>query len=62
MRFSYGDVLLSYVNETMYLLGNLPFLKIPVNCFIMAQDNSPCANAILKCILWVKCLVQLSQF
>ena len=61
MRFSYGDVLLSYVNETMYLLGNLPFLKIHVNCF-MTQDNSPGANAILKCMLWVKCLVQLSQF
>ena len=43
----YGNVLLSYVNETMYLLGNLPFFKIHVNHF-MAWDDSPCANAISK--------------
>ena len=47
MRFSYGDVLLSYVNETMYLLGNLPFFKVHVNCF-MAGDDSPCAPSCLK--------------
>ena len=35
-------VFLSYVNETMYLLGNLPFFKIHVNCF-MAGDDSPFA-------------------
>ena len=40
-------VLLIYVNETIYLLGNLPFLKIQVNHF-MAQDNSPSANVISK--------------
>ena len=45
----------------MYLLGNLPFFKIHVNCF-MAQDDSPCANAISKCMLWVKDLVPLSVF
>ena len=33
-------VLLIYVNETIYLLRNLPFFKIHVNCF-MAQDDSP---------------------
>jgi len=33
---------LSYINETMYLLGNLPFFKMHVNCF-MAGDDSPCA-------------------
>ena len=59
MRFSYGNVLLSYVNETMYLLGNLPFFKINVNCS-MARDDSPCVNAISKCMLWVKGLVSLS--
>ena len=39
-RFTHGNVLLSYVNETMYLLGNLPFFKIHVNHF-MAQGDSP---------------------
>ena len=38
-------VLLIYVNETIYLLGNLPFFKIHVNHF-MAQDDSPGANVI----------------
>ena len=36
-------VLLIYVNETIYLLGNLPFFKIHVNHF-MAWDDSPAAN------------------
>ena len=45
--FTHGNVLLSYVNETIYLLGNLPFFKIHVNHF-MAQDDSPCANVISK--------------
>ena len=48
--FTHANVLLSYVNETMYLLGNLPFFKIHVDCF-MAQDDSPCANVISKCML-----------
>ena len=61
MHFSYGNVLLSYVNETMYLLGNLPFFKIHVNCF-MAQDDSPCAKAMSKFMLWVRGLMLLSQF
>ena len=39
-------VLLIYVNETIYLYGNLPFFKIHANRF-MAQDDSPGA------ILWV---------
>ena len=33
----------------MYLLGNLTFFKIPVNCF-MTRDDSPYADAISKCI------------
>ena len=36
-------VLLIYVNETLYLLGNLPFFKIHVNRF-MTQDDSSGAN------------------
>ena len=39
----------NYVNETTYLLGNLPFFKIHVNGF-MAQDDSPCANVMSKCM------------
>ena len=49
-------VLLIYVNETIYLYGNLPFFKIHVNCF-MARDASPGAKMISKCILWVRGLV-----
>ena len=52
---------LSYVDETIYLLGNLPFFKIPVNCF-MARDDSPCASVISKCMLWVWGLVPFSEF
>ena len=38
-------ILLIYVNETIYLLGNLPFFKIHVNHF-MAWDDSPAASVI----------------
>ena len=51
-------VLLIYVNETVCLLGNLPF-KSHVNLF-MAQEDSPCVNVISKCMLWVKGLVPVS--
>ena len=44
MSYSYL-VLLIYVNETIYLPGNLPFFKIHVNHF-MAQDDSPAASVI----------------
>ena len=44
MLYSY-IVLLIYVNETIYLLGNPPFFKIHVNHF-MARDDSPGANVI----------------
>ena len=50
--------LLSYVNETIYLLGNLLFFTIHVNRF-MAQDDSPCVDVISKSMLWVKGLVPL---
>ena len=51
-------VLLICVNETISLLGNLPYFKIHVNCF-MALDDSPCANVTSKCMLWVRGLVPL---
>ena len=44
MLYSY-IVLLIYVNETVYLFGNLPFFKIYVNRF-MVRDDSPDANVI----------------
>ena len=44
MFYSYL-VLLIYVTETIYLLGNLSFFKIHVNHF-MAWDDSPAANVI----------------
>ena len=53
--------LLIYVDETIYLYGNLPFFKIHVNGF-MAWDDSPGANIISKCILWVRGLVPFSEF
>ena len=37
--FTHANILLSYVNETMSLLRNLPFFKIHVNHF-MAQENT----------------------
>ena len=52
------------VAKSQTLLSNwteLPFFKIPVNCF-MVMDDSPHVNAISKCTLWVRGLVQLSQF
>ena len=36
--FSYGNVLLSYVNEAMHLFGNLPFFRVHVDSF-MAGDG-----------------------
>ena len=57
MLFYSYIVLLIYVNEMIYLLGNLPFLKIHVN-HIMAQEDSPCANVISK-YMWVRGLVPL---
>ena len=54
--FTHADIVLSYVIQTMYLLGNLPFFKIHVNHF-MAWDDSLCVNVISKCMLWVRGLV-----
>ena len=58
MLYSY-IVLLIYVDEAMYLYGNLPFFKIHVSRF-MALDDSPGAKIISKCMLWVRGLVPLS--
>ena len=60
MFYSYM-VPLIYVHETIYLLGNLPFFKIHVNRF-MARNDSPAANVIPKCMLWVRGLVPFSEF
>ena len=54
-------VLLIYVNGAIYLLGKLPFFKIHVNPFTV-RDDSPGANVISKCMLWVRGLVSLSEF
>ena len=59
--FTYTNVLLSYVNETVSLFGNLPYFKIHANHF-MVWDNSPCANVISKCMLWVRGLMPVSEF
>ena len=59
--FTHANVLLSFVNETMYLLGNMSFFNIHVNRFV-AWDDSPGANVISKCMLWVRGLVPLSEF
>ena len=63
MFYSYV-VLLIYVDETIYLLGNLSFFKIHVNvssCF-MAWNDSTCASVISKCMLWVRGLVPVCEF
>ena len=59
--FTGNTGLLMYVNETLYLIGKLPFFKIHVNHF-MAQDNSPCANVVSKRMLWVRARVSFSEF
>ena len=58
-RFYSYIVLLIYVNETTYLLGNMLFFKIHVKRF-MAQDDSPGANVIT--IHTVRGLVPFSEF
>ena len=45
MTNQYVLVLLIYINEMIYLLGNLPFFKIHVNHF-MGRHDSPAANVI----------------
>ena len=60
-RFYSYIVLLLYVNETIYLLGNMLFFKIHAKRF-MARDDFPGANIISKCILWVSGLVPFSEF
>ena len=61
MGVLYSVVLLIYVNDTIYLYGNLPFFKIHVNHF-MAQDDSPGVNLISECMMWVRGLVPFSEF
>ena len=40
-------MLMCFKKKNTYLLGNLPFFKILVNCF-MARHGSACANAVSK--------------
>ena len=54
-------LVLRYVDETLYLPGNLHFFKIHVNRFV-DQDDSPGATVISKCMLWVRGLVPVSEF
>ena len=56
--FTHKIVLLIYVNESIYLLGNLSFYRIHVN-HVMARDDSPSANVISEWMLWVGGLVPL---
>ena len=56
--FTHKIVLLIYVNESIYLLGNLSFYRIHVN-HVMARDDSPSANVISEWMLWVRGLVPL---
>ena len=56
--FTHKIVLLIYVNESIYLLGNLSFYRIHVNR-VMARDDSPSANVISEWMLWVRGLVPL---
>ena len=53
-------VLLIYINETIYLYGNLPFFQIHVSRF-MTRDDSAGAKIILTCILWVRGLMPFSE-
>ena len=59
--FTHKIVLLIYVNESIYLLGNLSFYRIHVN-HVMAREDSPSANVISEWMLWVWGLVPLSEF
>ena len=58
--FTHANVLLSYVNETIFA-WKPTFLQDSCQSF-MAQDNSPCANLISKCMLWVTGMVPGSEF
>ena len=57
---THGNLLLNYVNETTYLLGNLAFFRICVNCFIPG-DDSPCAM-LSQSVCGGESLAQLPQF
>ena len=46
--FIHTIVLLIYVNESIYLLGNLPFFKIHVNLFIAWDDPNMLASLVAQ--------------
>ena len=60
VSFTHANVLLSYVNETIFA-WKPTYLQDSCQSF-MAQDNSPCANVISKCMLWVAGMVPGSEF
>ena len=57
--FSWKCLFKAMLNYVFF--GNLLFFKIHVN-FFTACDDSLCSNVILKWMLWVRGLVQISQF
>ena len=59
--FTHANVLLSSVNQSTYLLGNLLFFKIHVSHFA-AWDESPCAKVISERMSRVSGLVTVSEF
>ena len=52
-------VLLIYVNETIYLLGNLLFFKIHVNHFMAQMTHL--LPMLSQCMLWVRGPVPFSE-
>ena len=58
--FTCGNVLLSYVNETMYLLENLPFFEIHVHCFMALDDSLVPVLSQNACCAWRSCCNSLS--
>ena len=58
--FTHANVLLSYVNETVFA-WKPAFLQDSCPSFY-GWGNSPCAIVISKCMLWVRGLVPVSEF
>ena len=58
MLYLYIDFLM-YVNETIYLYGNLPFFKIHVN--VLWPGMTHLVPMLSQCILWVRGLLPFSE-
>ena len=59
--FTHANILLGYVNETVFA-WKPAFLVMSIMDHFMAGDNSPWADFISKCMLWVRGLVPVSEF